>query len=420
MRMPANPIDGMPANSKLAALLQERISIMDHLPLNQTKLRALIKQCRHLNVFPIFLDHYYPKTEPNPVSDLLADLVDEIVPYLLIMKSEEISNLVSSLPSWVRMLIDYDPQLPHDQVLLERIAVKYLITVIQEDYFSFKQFIASNSSNSVVLQAYPELGSKLDDDGLLFIDESFKLFDGGIAYKDHILHYHQFLRRGYSSNPNFDFLGRFMRYYMQTVKVNRFRIAIDHHRLMPKEFYRHLFEMDRWFGPQFDKNKLDDPTTVGLTIITRTRPSIFDLTNKLDQTEFYWSYRDGVKSFEIEEVSSEEYTFDSYYLNRYIHSERDTEHKVLRHFDGAVKVYLYDKYRERLATRMPTESKSHKKIKLFRIDGDIDVDTWIDLISHFFKSNEMIIEYFDPSQFEEAFGEKMRRYKQMKQEEKLH
>ena len=388
---------------------------MQYLPLDKSKVKALIKQCKHLNVFPIFLDHYFPRTEPNPVSDLLFDLVHEAVDYLSLMTKEEIDNFVLSLPSVIRMLIDYDPNEPIHRVLLERIAVKYLMAALQEDYLSFKEVIANAIGNSIVLQTYPELKACLDDDGLLYIDESFTLFDGGIAYKDHVLHYHQFLRRDYASNPNFDFLGRFIGYYAQARDTNQFRVAIDHHRLMPKEFYRHYGEMDAWFGPRFDRAKIDDPNAVGLAVVQRVRPSIFDLSNKLDRTEFYWSYQNGIKSFEIEEISSDSYSFDSYYFNRYAHSERDTQQKLIRHFDGAVKVYLLDKYQHRLDTMMPRESKSHVKVKVFRIDGNIDIDAWIDLTSHFYKGNEMIIEYFDPEKFEEEFGQKARRYREMKQ-----
>lgn len=78
---------------------------------------------------------------------------------------------------------------------------------------------------------------------------------------------------------------------------------------------------------------------------------------------------------------------------------------VLHHCDGAVKVYLKDEYNRRLNTYMPREPRSFKRIKVFRIDGDIDVDKWIELLSQFFKGNEMIIEYFDRELFQQRFPE---------------
>jgi len=384
---------------------------MQSLPINQNKVNALIKQCKHLNVFPIFLSYYYPATEPNPVSDLLTELIEEAVQYLSIMTNGEIEALVDSFPPGVKMFVERGSA---SNEFLASIALYYLVVVVQANYISLKQIISGDTSQSEVIKTYPELEAKLDFDGLLVIDDNFKLFDGGIAYKDHILHYHQFLRREFSSNPNFDFLRRFIRYYISTRSKNEFRIAIDHHRLMPREFFRHIGEMDAWFGPLFDRSKLDDPYAVGLTIVKRIRPSIFDMTNRLDRTEFYWSYKDGVKTFEVEEISSGDYSFDSYFLNRYAHGERDIQQQILRHFDGAVKVYLQSDYSARLASQMPSEKKSHKKIKLFRIDGNIDIEEWTELLALFFKGNEMLIEYFNPEQFEEKFGERLRRYRSSK------
>ncbi len=388
---------------------------MQHLPIDQKKVDALIAQCRHLNVFPIFLAHYFPKTDPNPVSDLLVELIEECMEYLSIMAEDEIGVLIDGLPPALKMFIDREATTGRDNILLERIALNYIIAVTQESYISFKQIVASDIGTSEVLETYPELRKRIDCDGLLHIDGTLKLFDGGIEYKDHILHYHQFLRRGYTSNPNFDFLGRFIRYFLQAGETNQFRIAIDSARLMPKEFYRQIVELDRWFGPDFDRSKLDDPRAVGLTVQKRIRPSVFDLTNRLGRTEFYWSHRNGIRTLEIEEISSEGYTFGSYYLNRYAHSERDIEQRVLRHFDGAVKVYLQDSYAKRLVSQMPTEFKSHRKVKLFRIDGDIDIEVWADLLAYFYKANEMIIEYFNPEKFGKLFGDRMRKYRDLKQ-----
>lgn len=387
---------------------------MLHLPIDQNKVKELIKQCKHLNIFPIYLNHFFPSEEHNPTSKLIAELVNECVQYLSIMKDEELDSFAFNLPPGVRMFIDYSSNQARDLVILERIALYYLVAVLQEQYFTFRQYITGQMDNSEIFKHYPELRSRMDDDGLLTIDEHLNLFDGGIGYKEHVLHYHQFLRRGYTSNPNFDFIDRFIRYYIKTKKKNQFRIAVDPFRIMPKKFYNHIVEMDKWFGPEFDKCKIDDPNAIGLTVVKRVKPSIFDLTNKLDRTEFYWSFRDGIKTFEAEEVSECGYTFDTYYINRYVHSERDVTNQILRHFDGQVKIYLQDTYAKRFDSNMPKEPKCHKKIKLFRIDGDISVDDWTELLSHFFKGNEMIIKYFNPEQYEQVFGEQVRKYREFK------
>jgi len=313
------------------------------------------------------------------------------------------------------MTIDQDGT-SGENVSAQRIAIYYLVAEVARKYEPIRRAWGRDLNKSEVLKTYPELGERLDDEGLIQIDDGLELLEGGIMYRDHVLHYHQFLRRGFTSNPNFDFTCRFIMYYRKTMSQNRFRIAIDHRRIMPKEFYERVVEFDKWFGPTFDATKIDDPNAVGLTVLKRNKNSLFGLTNKLDRTEFFWSFRDGVKTLQIEEVSDMDYKFDGYNINRYVHSERDTRRQIFRHLDGAAKVYLENNYEGRFASKIPNKAKCHAKPKLFRIDGSIGISDWIELISFFYKSNEMVIEYFNPGEFERMFELRIRDFKAWKEE----
>jgi hypothetical protein len=337
---------------------------MEKLLVNQKKLEELIKECKNYNIFPLFLSHYVGALQ-HPISKLLKELITEVVETLSLMKNVEIEALINNFPQAIKSMVEIDS--PIGNMDLQRVALYHIITEMQSKYFLFDNDVKQDITKSKVLEVCPELGSKFDKDRLLMIDDNFKLYDGGIEYKNNVLHYSRFFRRGYCSNPNFDFLSRFMGYYQESKLVNQFRIAIDHQRIMPKEFYERIFEMDTWFGPHFNKERIDDPNEVGLTVVKRNKYSLFELENHLDKTEFFWSYRNGVKTLQIEEVSGLNYTFDDYYLNRYVHSERDINKKVLRHFDGAVKVYLSNTYIERFNSNMIKADKSYKEIKLFRI-----------------------------------------------------
>ena len=65
---------------------------MINLPFDQKKGAELIRQCRHRNVFPAFLNRYYPATNDNPVSKLLHELINEAVELLKIMSDDEIRS----------------------------------------------------------------------------------------------------------------------------------------------------------------------------------------------------------------------------------------------------------------------------------------------------------------------------------------
>jgi hypothetical protein len=356
----------------------------------------------------MFLGNHLDRSASDPIGRLLTEVVNEAAEHLSVLPEHEVEAVVASLPEIYQGYVSYRTSTLKRADLLTRVALYHLIGRVEGDYVSVREVLAQGLDSSVVVTEYPELESAFDADGLLCLDERFQLHDGGIQYRDHILHYHQFLRRGYFSNPNFDFLSRFARARRMAAAETTFRIAIDHDRLMRVADYVEVIERDRWFGPAFDKDRLDDPNTVGLTIVKRNQNSLFRLTNNLDRTEFYWSYRSGIKSLEIEEILSLANPIDDYYLNRYVHSERDTANGVFRHLDGAVKVYPKSEYQRRFDTKLPHEPRSSAKVKLFRIDGTMSLETWLELIAHFFKSNEMVLEYFDPEQFVQIFDERVR------------
>lgn len=339
------------------------------------------------------------------MAELLDELVKEGADLVGLLTVEECRALLGSLRSGIRLYVDDCERRTSQE--RERIALYCLVDAVQRIYVSYRDVVLAEPATGLVMKTFPELEPLFDKDGLLVLDSRFILHDGGIQYRDHILHYHQCLRRGFSANPNFTFLYRFADYRATGPSENSFRIAIDHDRLMPLAAFRHLIECDGWYGPRFDPSRLDDLNAVGLTIHRPHPDAHLGANYKLERTEFYWSVSDAIKTFEAEELSSAEFTFDQYNLNRYVHSERDTVERTFRHVDGAVKVYLSAEYSDRLRTQMPTEAKSYRKIKLWRIDGTVALSDWLDLVNCFYKGNEMILEYFDPEQYSALVEERL-------------
>ena len=382
-----------------------RPNFMPDLILNESDLGKLRKQCLHHNVFPMFIGHH--REQPKKVADVLNKLVSECLEQLTELEDDQVEAVVNALPAGIRNFL-----LPFPDVVtpdyLERIAENFLASAIQTNYAPISDVLEPDWGDSEVLATCPELSDRIDDDGLLELDASFKLVDGGIQYGEYLLHYHQFLRRGFSSNPNFAFTGTFARYFHNNVNTNKFKIAIDHRRIMNFEDWRQCIECDTWFGPKFDREKLDDPDYLGLTVVGRANPHSIG-NYPLIHTEFFWKrneQRNEIKTFEIEEVSCPTRPIENFNINRYAHAERDMERQTFQHFDGAAKIYRANQYTGRTATNMPNEQKSDFYIKLFRIDGTIDLDDWISLLSMFYKGNEMVIEYLDPDLYNEKFKPK--------------
>ncbi len=320
------------------------------------------------------------------------------------MQHSEIVAVVNDLPPQFRVFVE-----PVDEPVLkttaERIALQTISAELYRQIQPISDALSVTLDSSEVVGRFPQLRECFDDDGLLHLDDRFNLMDGGIRFEDHVLHYHQFLRRGFASNPNFDFLGTFASVRRRASNGTTFRIAIDHRRLMRFEDYRSHIECDRWFGPEFSEDFLDDMSKTGLAVVVRSRPSIFDLSNSIARTEFLWKANEVefVKTLEIEEVRDDDRPTENWQINRYLHAERDTKSRSFRHFDGAAKVYASSTYAARLGTQMPNQPRPERYVKLFRVDGAIDLSHWLNLTSMFFRGNEMIIEYFDPELFSREF-----------------
>lgn len=378
--------------------------------ISQTRLTELRRQCRHHNIFPIFLPNAFYDQKPAAVYRELEPLVTEIADQFNCLLEEELMAEIRSMPDQLQMLLGEPSKGLYQREFLERAAVYRVVWLSDDHYCDFKSALQKLDANSEVGIRFPEILEHVDEDGLLVLSPLFELHDGGIIYGDYVLHYHQCLRRGFSSNPNFTFLSRFAAYYRAAKSENMFRIAIDHRRVMHKSEFQRMMEFDSWYGPLFDESKLDDLEHSGLTVIERERPSLFDFSSRIDRTEFYWTAdrNTQIKTLEIEELPSVDVSYEGFRISRYVHSERDVAEKRIRHFDGAAKIYdSKGHYEQRYAKNIPKEPRADRKPKLFRIDGDIAVTEWAELIGMFFKSNEMVLRYFDPEKYESSFRQQI-------------
>ncbi|MEC4990137.1 MAG: hypothetical protein SAJ37_15495, partial [Oscillatoria sp. PMC 1068.18] len=364
------------------------------------------EQIKHLSIYPIDLPTYYAQGEKQPLNKLLNDLVQETQEFLQLLEPEEFIKILRNFSIQNQKRLDVShisnfnvPYIQDDPSTLEQIAVYYLVTQISNTINPIKNIFLASPEDNPLLKQFPELKSNIDKDNLLIIDDSCILHDYGIEYKDKIIQYHPWIRSRFFTKSHHTFLNKFIACYQQTNSSNKFRIAIDYNaKLKTKEECYDIQKFDTWYGALFSKEKLDDPLMTGYTCISNELES--EAEYKIVRTDFFWSHSAGIKTFELEELSDVSEVRESYYLNQYLHSERNTNQKIFRHIDGAMKVYLGDKYQERIDSKLPHKN-SYKKIKLWRIDvkedcnGDIALDDWLELITYFFKYNKGVVRYFN-------------------------
>lgn len=240
-----------------------------------------------------------------------------------------------------------------------------------------------------------------DDDGLLIGNDNAVTFrNDGVLYKSKWLIPYAPALEGYgliASGGFLDYLAR-LRRQEQGVRVAA-RIAddivIDAELAgiwITKEFIR---------GPKgLSEAMLDDtrfPEEPSGTVTVHQRvnqDSLKSLLFPLLRTEVMWSRNEGLKTIQIEELIPEQDSANEVYVNRYIHAQWDVERRAIVHFDGAVKLYDAEAYEQRIASDMKRSPKTPKYVKLFRVDGDLALSLWQDLVVRFFFRNELVLEYF--------------------------
>lgn len=164
-------------------------------------------------------------------------------------------------------------------------------------------------------------------------------------------------------------------------------------------------ERDTWFGALFNQDVVQIPSGVA-----KLRPPL-DVKGFVVSCLFadaycldiQWTAKENIKSFQALEFKSDTVTVEhqgrTYFPARYIHAEFDISTRAFRHFDGAIQYYSEQEYFQRRDTDFNHNAKHvhHLKSqseKLFKVNGKLAIDEWVNLCCHFFAGNPLAIEYF--------------------------
>jgi len=291
-----------------------------------------------------------------------------------------------------------------------------------KDYMHRRDVILSESNfryyrTSGIIVYYPEIVQILldiirpDKDNLFSYDTLLEYYKpsqfnhGYLNAGNFLLVANSHFRRGFRIGNSFT--PRFIELFwkLNEVKIDKY-IALDLNnvRIDVREFG--YIELDTWFGASFEKQisfipdgmvKLRPPLDLDNTLVHFFFADAYSLDIK-------WSTKNGIKTFQAEEFKTDDLILEKdgedYFPVRYIHAEFDLENGYFRHFDGALHYYTLDEYIQRRDSDFNYNAKNRTQIKslsekLFKLNGVISVNLWIELTSHFFAGNPLILEYFD-------------------------
>lgn len=221
--------------------------------------------------------------------------------------------------------------------------------------------------------------------------------DGFIEKNPYLLVSHRCFRESYSlpNSLNRDFLGCISKTNNSFPKL-KIRLHIDDKLIGIRKSLENYEQLDYWWGPKYK----EDPRKIakGVCIHGATK---YDLAfGRLKQTEFWW-YGKECLTFEIEEVLNEPIWLEMKGIKkigmRFVHSIFDPETNRPCHLDGAIRLYDRILFVRRQNETIDKFGKNADRLKLWRIDGDIPIDVWFNLIHSFFRNNFMVGEYFGVS-----------------------
>jgi hypothetical protein len=175
------------------------------------------------------------------------------------------------------------------------------------------------------------------------------------------------------------------------------RVAIDPNRVVRKEDTQDVGLFDYWFGIKPTRSDLDDLSVVGHTRHERRadKPDGFGI-DPLIATDFWWEADGTDKILKVEETLPRRAfeTSGGPVRNRFLHSIRDTTEHQFVHLDGAIKAYDLSGYEANVDTPAAPKGDDPLYRKMWRVEGPIDDPEWGRLVGHFFRGNELVIEYF--------------------------
>ena len=202
---------------------------------------------------------------------------------------------------------------------------------------------------------------------------------------------HRYFRRSLSelNNLNDIFLKKLL-----SLKNNpkvEVKIAIDPHTIGLKDTYREPSELEYWWGPKFNDSLLDIPEGVSHYKANNEQKEFHGISG----TQFWWHKQNNIQSLECEEIRDMPSLGigEDKYACRYVHSMIDNNTGLSYHLDGAMRIYDENSFLERIDTDISKAGKNTEYVKLWRVDGEIDIVLWKELLNDFYRDNRLVGEY---------------------------
>lgn len=243
----------------------------------------------------------------------------------------------------------------------------------------------------IVGKVFPEILNGLYD-GLYPLKMLQPILPGVYKKGDFLIFAHPYFRRNLSriNVLNTEFLSRLEGLKDSALDI---KIAIDLDMIGLYGTQCESREYQYWWGPTFD----NDLSNIQNGVTRFENENYDEIMSNIRQTEFSWYTQDGRKTFECEEITDIPNIMndkEEYYGCRFTHSMLDSKTGLPYHLDGAIRAYNDEKMLFRLDVSLVQTERDTVYTKIWRIDNEIQISVWKELITHYYRDNRLIGEYF--------------------------
>lgn len=341
------------------------------------------------NIIASFLNHDHSR-DPISYTKMFGMLISNKMFALtissnFIMTENEMKNVKSIYNNFINNLINKNVD-KFDELILK------LGANLSNNYRKLFTYAVTIEDKNIISRMFPELLDKIDDDGLIDIKElKDMIYPGVYKYKDFIIFAHRFFKRGCALENSFNnkLLEKLQIMSKNNLVNIKIRIDLDLIGLIGTE--QCMLEYDYIWGPKFndDLNSIPDGETVHE--FKDEEKHMYGI----DKVEILWKSRGNEKIFESEEITNDSLNNSKVvFRNRYVHSIIKSDEINPFHLDGAIRQYTIDEHINRIDSRI-IDNNNAEYIKLWRLDGKIEVNNWKELISIFYNENKLLGEYFN-------------------------
>jgi hypothetical protein len=274
------------------------------------------------------------------------------------------------------LITEYNMTKLNKNIAKEKIAIIILHKTIQEERIKYLKY------NNDLPTPYDKLTGLINfDENYLINTDNLSYSRGVLKISDYVYHVMPSLQQKNSMFWTFIELDKISEYSSVSVRLDPFMYQHkDDHRIMINKMYV--------YGVPVDWKRIN---TLKGTIHAKWQADKPESSSYLF-TEIVWDRRrDGVH-FVCEETPNK----SNVYLrgSRYFHAIYNPERKVFTHTDGAIRIYDSIELTQRDLVHVRNSGKIGKRVKIFKIDGDIKREDWCCLVSTFFVWNQDIYNYF--------------------------